>query len=164
MLNPVRAKLAADPKQWRWSSYKATSGFEKPSACLTTAWILQQFDQKPETANQKYRQFVQDGINARPIWEDLRSQILLGEEDFVEQFKDAAKGSEALTEIPRDQRFLQRPDLQQLFSGIDKDNKRLRNTVVIEAIEVHGYSQKNVADHLELHYSTINRILGSKRN
>ncbi|ACH39882.1 transposase of ISGbem_B, Y1_Tnp domain-containing [Citrifermentans bemidjiense Bem] len=164
VLNPVRAKLAADPAQWRWSSYKATSGLEKPAACLTTAWILQQFDQKPTSANKKYREFVQDGINARSIWEDLRSQILLGDEDFVEQFKDIAKGVEALTEIPRDQRFLQRPDLQELFSGIDKDNKRLRKNAVIEAIEVHGYAQKDVADHLGLHYSTINRILGNKRN
>lgn len=162
VLNPIRAKLAADPKQWQWSSYKATCGFEKPAACLTTAWILQQFDQKPETANQKYRQFVQEGVNARPIWEDLRSQILLGDEDFVEQFKDAAKGVEALAEIPRNPRFLQRPDLQQIFSGIDKNNKWLRDTAVKEAIEVHGYSQKEVADQLKLHYSTINRILSHK--
>ena len=30
VLNPVRAKMAESPEQWRWSSYRATAGREKP--------------------------------------------------------------------------------------------------------------------------------------
>jgi REP element-mobilizing transposase RayT len=30
VLNPVRAKAVKKPEQWRWSSYQATAGIEKP--------------------------------------------------------------------------------------------------------------------------------------
>ena len=36
VLNPVRAKAVARPEEWRWSSYRGTSGMEKPHPCLTT--------------------------------------------------------------------------------------------------------------------------------
>ncbi|WP_129127626.1 helix-turn-helix domain-containing protein [Geomonas oryzae] len=31
--------------------------------------------------------------------------------------------------------------------------------MIREAVEHHGYTQKAVADHFHLHYSTVNRIL-----
>ena len=40
VLNPVRAKAVKRPEQWRWSSYQATAGIEKPHPCLSTEWIL----------------------------------------------------------------------------------------------------------------------------
>jgi helix-turn-helix protein len=35
---------------------------------------------------------------------------------------------------------------------------------MIEAVEKHGYSQKEVADHLGMHYSTISKIVGLPRS
>lgn len=34
---------------------------------------------------------------------------------------------------------------------------------VIEAVQVHGYSQREVADYLEMHYSTISKLVGRKK-
>jgi REP element-mobilizing transposase RayT len=34
VLNPVRAKLVKDPKDWEWSSYRATVGVKNPAAEL----------------------------------------------------------------------------------------------------------------------------------
>ena len=51
--NPVRAGLVEYPAQWRWSSYGATVGREKPPACLTTSWVLGQFSSKRRKAEKK---------------------------------------------------------------------------------------------------------------
>ncbi len=40
VLNPVRAKMATRPNQWRWSSYRTTSGEELAPPWLVTEWIL----------------------------------------------------------------------------------------------------------------------------
>jgi hypothetical protein len=159
VLNPVRAHLTKKPEAWRWSSYQGTCGKEKPANCLSTDWLLRQFDPNLTKAARMYRKFVQDGIDAPPIWNELRSQILLGDEDFVLQFSEAAKGAEPLAEIPKCQRFLDRPSLHHLLPESLRENKVLRDKVVVEAIENHGYTQRAVADHLGVHYSTVNRIL-----
>ena len=39
------------------------------------------------------------------------------------------------------------------------DKKSKRNEKIKEATEMHGYSQKEVADYLGLHYSTISRLV-----
>ncbi|WP_430232896.1 hypothetical protein [Nitrosomonas communis] len=62
-LNPVRAQMVRSAKAWRWSSYRATAGYEENAACLTTERILAGFDKtKPKRiAQQHYRDFVKAG-------------------------------------------------------------------------------------------------------
>ena len=81
------------------------------------------------------------------------------EVEQFDRFSEVAKGAEELKEIPRSQRFLSRPALHDLFCENQADNRKQRNEVITEAVQVHGYSQKEVADYLELHYCTISRIL-----
>ena len=159
VLNPVRAKMTNKPEGWPWSSYTGTAGLVTPAVLLTTDWILQQFGEKPKVAKQRYREFVKDGIGGVSIWEGIRSQILLGDDGFVDEFSDVAKGIEKLTEIPKSQRFLHRPALEQFLPKEARQDKKLRDRLVVEAVEVHGYDQKTVADHLQLHYSTVSRIM-----
>jgi DNA-binding transcriptional regulator LsrR (DeoR family) len=54
-----------------------------------------------------------------------------------------------------------RPDLAQLFSDADANraNKSLRNRAMRAAHFEHGYRQKEIADHLGLHYTTVSNIL-----
>jgi len=61
VLNPVRAKIVKDPKDWRWSSYQATTGY-KGIPCLTTDWILSQFAREQKAASILYQTFVLSGI------------------------------------------------------------------------------------------------------
>jgi len=157
VLNPVKAKLVQSPKEWPWSSYRATAGIEKPHACLTTAWILSQFGVREGVAQGRYKNFVREGMERASIWKQVKGQVLLGEDAFTERFKNYLKGHEAIKEIPRSQRFLHRPSLVQHFSKC-KDN-HTRNRKIQEAIEKYGYSQKAIADHLGMHYASISRIL-----
>jgi putative transposase len=164
VLNPVRAKAVPHPDQWRWSSYCATAGKEKPHACLTTDWILGQFGRKRRQAEKKYREFVEAGTGKEKLWEQVRGQSILGEEDFVETLLEYVKGQRDIKEIPRNQRYLKRPGLNELFAGGSKKNEADRARTIREAIESHGYSQKEVADYLGLHYSTVSRLSRKGKN
>ena len=62
-------------------------------------------------------------------------------------------------EIPRKQRFAARPGLDALFrrdSGEGKGRIFRRVRVVVER---YGYSQREVAEYLGVHYSSVSRIL-----
>ena len=38
----------------------------------------------------------------------------------------------------------------------------LKNRNIIKAVEEYGYSQKEIADYLKVHYSTISRLINEK--
>jgi REP element-mobilizing transposase RayT len=158
VLNPVRAKTVTHPDQWQWSSYRATAGKEKAHPCLTTDWILGQFGRKRRHAEKKYREFVVAGIGEGKLWEQVKVQSILGEEDFVETLLGYVKGQKDIKEIPKSQRYIKRRRLQEIFAGEVMRNKSERNRKIREAVETHGYSQKEVADYLGLHYSTVSRL------
>lgn len=159
VLNPVRAKAVKSPEQWEWSSYQATVGLEKSHSCLTTELVLSQFGSKTGLARQRYKEFVKAGIGEEPIWSNLKGQILLGEDTFVERFMDYLKGREDIREIPKRQRYINRPNLDRLFERDVLRNNQKRDKKIVEATERYGYSQKEVADYLGMHYSTISRLI-----
>jgi hypothetical protein len=97
------------------------------------------------------------------IWLKVKAQVLLGEEDFVKRLNAYVRGREGIREIPRGQRYMARPDLKTLFSEKVLREKGRRDGRIVEAIERHGYSQKEVADYLGMHYSTISRAVSAKR-
>jgi REP element-mobilizing transposase RayT len=162
VLNPVRAKAVREPKEWKWSSYRATSGVEKCHGCLSPEEILGRFAARKSVAQKKYREFVLTGIGEESIWKGLRGQSLLGEEEFIDKFVKHVRGYEKVEEIPRAQRYLSRPSLQKLFGSRVVEGLSRRDEAISEAVEKHGYSQKEVADHLDLHYSTISCIVNRR--
>ncbi len=148
ILNPVRAGAVEKPEEWRWSSYRATVGKEKPHSCLTTKWILGQFAGKQRQAEKKYREFIEAGIGAKSVWKEVKGQSILGEEDFAESFLDYVKGYREIKEIPKRQRYVSRPCLDVLFKEDIIENKRKKNA--IKAVERYGYSQKEVRKKLQI--------------
>lgn len=159
VLNPVRAKAAGTPGEWKWSSYRGTAGFEKPHPCLTIDWILGQFSIKRGIAGKKYREFVRAGIGESTIWTSVKGQIILGKEDFVEKFIDHVRKHEEIREIPRSQRYVNRPALAELFKAETMIEKHRRNKKIREAVIRYGYNQNEISDHIGMHYSTISRLL-----
>jgi REP element-mobilizing transposase RayT len=152
VLNPVRARMAESPEQWRWSSYRATAGREKPHACLATDWVLGQFSGKRSKAEQEYRQFVKWGIGEKSVMLDVKGQVILGEDEFVDSLVDHLKKHRHVPEIPRSQRYANRPLLDKIFNESILRDKRKRDSKMIEAIEKHGYRQSDIARHLGLHH------------
>ena len=61
VLNPVRARTIKHPRLYKWSSYRATAGMAQAHPCLTPDEILSHFGQRKLSAQEKYRDFVQEG-------------------------------------------------------------------------------------------------------
>jgi hypothetical protein len=103
------------------------------------------------------------GIGEKTIWTEVRGQALLGEEDFVDKLLDHLKKRKDILEIPRSQRYAHRPSLDKLFSKEVQLNQRKRRGAITKAVEQYGYGQREIADHLGLHYSSVSRIMKGER-
>ncbi len=130
VLNPIRAEIVENPRDWAWSSYRATAAFKRPHPCLTVKWILSHLNKDTGKAVREYRKFVMDGIGKGTIWTELKGQILLGGTKFVEELKNHLRGYHDIPEIPKGQRFLNRPELGEIFvEGVVSD-KAKRNLAI----------------------------------
>jgi REP element-mobilizing transposase RayT len=159
VLNPVRTGMVEKPEKWKWSSYQATAGRGKSHLCLTTDWILGQFDTKRSRAEKRYRRFVIDGIKQESVFNYVKAQSILGEEDFVDSLKGYIKGYKDIAEISKSQRYLDRPEIKKIFISSTLHNREKRNRKIIEAVNKYGYTQREVADYLGMHFTSISRIL-----
>jgi len=157
VLNPVRAKMVAKPEEWKWSSYRYTAGTIKAPEYLTTDWIIGLFSSNKKEAQSLYRRFVKEGIDTSSPWDELQGQILLGEESFIDKYRELLQDKIEIKEIPRTQRYLNRPKLSVLFS---KEYKKAQRDERIHTAHVkHGYRLKEIADHLGIHYTTVTKAL-----
>lgn len=157
VLNPVRAKMSKHPRDWRWSSYRATSGETASPPFLCTDWLLEQFDKLPERANLRYRRFVKDGVGVS-LWDDVEGGVVLGSEEFIDQVRPLLRDAVRSKEIPRAERLLAKPPLVVLLQDTDGD-KALRDQRIYDAVRIHDYTLFQLQEYLGLHYSTVSRIV-----
>jgi len=150
VLNPVRARAAKQPGAWPWSSYRATAGQTATPAFLTVAWILEQFGKRVKPAQERYRQFVAEGVGTRSPWAQLTGQIYLGGETFVAKHQPDG----VIREVPRRQTQAKRPSLEELVGG-----GRAWRQGLVEAYQRYGYRLREIADHVGVHYATVSRQL-----
>ena len=148
VLNPVRVKGGVEMGAWKWSSYRATAGLASVPEFLSIDWLLAQFGKNRPAAHKRYREFVRDGLKNRP-WEDLRGQIYLGSEAFIE--RHSAQDKE-IKEIPRAQLKAVKPTLERIFA-------KGGETGIAQAYREHGYRLHEIAMHLGVHYATVSRRL-----
>ncbi|XSG84916.1 MAG: transposase [Methylohalobius sp. ZOD2] len=86
-LNPVRAGLVEDPKDYPWSGHLPYLSGTGPE-WLTTDWVLSQFHSHSETARARYAKFVMDGMGGsrRPEFQTGSAEgRLLGDDGFIER-------------------------------------------------------------------------------
>lgn len=163
VINPVRAGMVARPEDWPWSSYRATAGLPlSPAAAgafdfLTTAWLLGQFGRTEAAARQRYRAFVSAGIGTDSPWSKLQSQIFLGKETFLERLKEVLPEKAAVQEIPKLQRYANRPPLKDIFG--EWKTRRKRDEAIVASYITYGYEQKEIARFLGMHYTTVCRAI-----
>lgn len=154
VLNPVRAHMVRSARDWPWSNYRATAGMTTAPNWLETDWILAAFAERKKEAQTAYRRFVSDGRNQPSPWEDLKNQIYLGSEAFVEVMQRKMDVDQRLSEIPKTQR---RPVARPLTWYFKKH--RDRDAAIFEAFTSGGYNMREIGDHVGLHYSRISRIV-----
>jgi len=60
--NPVEGGLCGSAAEWRWSSYRASAGLERPPPFLDDKRLLTYFGDVPEQSRRVYRAFVDDFV------------------------------------------------------------------------------------------------------
>jgi REP element-mobilizing transposase RayT len=158
VLNPVRARMVRSAKDWPWSSYRATVGQVQRPLWLNTDWILSAFGTRKAEASAAFSTFVSKGKNQPSPWEDLKNQIYLGDERFVEEMQERLENDKDLSEVPLAQR---RPRAKTLAEY--KKQAANRNEAIAVAYASGGYSMKEIGDYFGLHYSRVSRLIGLER-
>ena len=154
VLNPVRAGMCAMPQQWPWSSYNATIASTPTPHWLHTSWLLAQFGQEPAAARRAYVDHVRAGIGLPSVWEGLKSQLYLGDDDFAQQLDHLVQHQRGDAEIARMQRAAGMQPL--LHISTDATN---RHAAMASAYATGCYSLKQIADAFGVHYATVSRVV-----
>jgi DNA-binding MarR family transcriptional regulator len=89
--------------------------------------------------------FVRSGIKAESPLKAIKGQLFLGQENFIEEIKHLLRGKERLKEITREERYLTRP--------------ALKDQVMYEAHLQYGYTLKEIAEYIGVHYTTVSRAI-----
>ena len=157
-LNPVRARMVKAPGLWPWSSYRAIVGTQSAPRWLAVNAVLAQFGRNRNHARQRYERYVAEGVGAPSPWIDLRGQIYLGDERFVERMQARLGGQADDINIPRAQR--RRPALP--LAKIERGSKG-RDEAILAAYETGHYSYSQIAKHFGLHFTSVGRIVRNGR-
>ena len=163
VLNPVRINLASDPADYSWSSFRATAGLDPAVAWLTRDWILGQFHQQRRRAERQYQAFVREGIEAVSPWSNLRGQVLLGTDKFVNRLTPLLEGKTSIKEVPRAQRYAHRPTLSQTLPLRKLRTKPARDAAIRLSYMRYGYRMQEIAKHLGLHYTTVSKVVNQRK-
>lgn len=159
VLNPARAGLVSDPAEWRWSSYRATVGDAPIPAFLTADWLLALSGIAERGGAQRaYRAFVRAGLEGAADAPGLAGGALTSLRQVLVTPVGMDGGAvPKLREVPRAQRFAGRPTLGELFSEVhSRADRNARCTVAVRSF---GYTLRELADFLGLHYATVSRVL-----
>lgn len=153
VLNPVCARLVRTPAQWRWSSYRATAGLVRLPSFLHCDELLESLTTGDSSqAATRYREFVAQE-NAQTT--RLSDEAILGDEAFVAQFQ--AYRARASREVPSREARL---PIEAFFRGAV--TRAARNAGVVAAFQAR-YALTDIARYLEVHPSTISRIVTAHR-
>lgn len=158
VLNPVRARMVHEAGEWPWSSYRATAGLESPPPCLTRDWILQHFGDRLGTATRHYQQFVREGKNQPAPWEQLKNQVYLGSDAFMERVQQEIDPEQSLDDTPR-------PQSLEPAKPLDYYNKRFpqRNEALARAWLDGHYSLEAIGQHFGVSRMTVSRAVKAFR-
>ena len=159
VLNPVRARMVKEAKDWPWSSYRATAGFTLPEFCLTTDWILSSYGRTRKKAQQQYRTFVQQGKNQPSPWESLKNQIYLGNDDFVQDMQSKIDPEQSLNDIPTPQKQAPKKPLlyfEQCFC--------VRDEAMFQAYISGHYTLSEVGKWFGVSHATVSRAVKQYEN
>lgn len=154
VLNPVRAGMVKKPADWRWSSYRACVGLEPAAPWLAVDGLLVQFAKRRSLAQERYAQFVAEGIKAASPWTNLRGQVFLGDERFVQSMQAHLQSGNDDVQIPFAHRRPPPPPLAEIERHAPD-----RNAAIAAAYATGGYSYQQLADYFLVHFTTIGRVV-----
>ncbi|MCH8057356.1 MAG: transposase [Proteobacteria bacterium] len=154
VLNPVRAKMVGRPEEWPWSSYVAMGNRRAAPDWLEVDGMLAYFGENRRSAVSAYRRFVMAGIGQQSPWGQLKGQIYLGGEQFLEAMQHRLDGQDDSVEFPRAQR---RPKAKSL-EYYDRNSSSHKDAMRM-AYASGGFTLQAIAAYFGVHYSTVSRAV-----
>ena len=154
VLNPVRAGMVKNPEDWQWSSYRSMIGLSNGPTWFNNGWLLSAFGDRNDAAKKRYSKFVLAGIDRGSIWSELKHQVYLGDDQFVERVQLLIDKDKDLSETPAIQ---SRPAAKPISEYLQQENDR--NTAIACAYQSGGYTLAEIAGYFNLHYSTVSVIV-----
>ena len=161
VLNPLRAGMAPSLNDWPWSSFPLTIGASQSPDWFDPDVLLRQFASERSTERstersatiQAYREFVMAGKGLPSPMLDLRHQLLLGDDAFVELHKLALSGA-PLREVSKAQRRAVAMTLPQYqLRHADRDE------AMAHAYLSGAYTMAMIAEHFGVHSMTVSRAV-----
>ncbi len=156
VLNPVRAGMVKNAGEYGWSSYRAMLGDAPAPPWLSVDGLLSLFAKRRGTARQRYAQFVAEGVGKESIWHELRQQIYLGDEEFIQSMQKKVDSTDMMA-VPRAQRRSPAPSL-----NVITRRYKQRDDAIVAAYATGAYSYREIAEHFGLHLVTIGRIIRAR--
>ena len=157
-LNPVSARLAVRPEDYRWSTYAATVGIVPLPEYLSIDWLTTLFDGSSlEEAQRRLRGLMAE---AKPIDAYLRQNEMSVDPEAVRRVLRSYVGEQwRLATLPRLYRTALRSKLSELVQvGM---TPQARVVAIYEAHVEHGYTLAEIARELRLDQSTVSKIFRS---
>lgn len=153
VLNPVRANMVKIPGNYPWSSHREMLA-NNEYGIIDREDVLNRFD-----GVQEYEKYINQKIEDRDIWEDLKGGLVLGSINFVENIKKyISKESKKSANIKKIEKHVGRPTLSEMFDGKYSDRKE-RNELIYKAFRDYGYSLSEIGREVGLHNSFVGKIV-----
>ena len=82
-LNPVRAKIVDDPKDYEWSSYNVYA-YGKKNSIIQEHSIYERLSKGETKRRRKYREFVKGMLKEKNAMKgEMERRVVYGDEDFI---------------------------------------------------------------------------------
>ncbi len=106
---------------------------------LETDWILGQFTRQRKRAIEKYINFVREGVGLPSIWSDLKNQVFLGSDRFINKHQKKINKKGSLDEVSRLQK-------RKAPRSLDYNDNRYKNQkqAILSAYLSGGYTLKKL--------------------
>ena len=121
--------------------------------------LLAQFGKQRRPAQGRYAKFVTEGIRAPSPWQQLKGQVFLGDEQFIERMQKRVSGQQRQdVQIPLAHRRAPPATLRQIEKAAPD-----RNTAIMQAHGTGAYSYQEIGGHFGIHFTTVGRIVRDGR-
>lgn len=158
--NPIRANLVKKPELYRWSSYPAIAGYSPPESFLAIDKVLSHFYHDKIRAQKAYIRFVNiKSTDERELQAKENTHPILGSEDFIEKCLETMLKERKHKMISKKELRAIRPSLDKIINEEALLDKQEQKKAILAAREKYGYTLKEIATFLRVHYTTITGII-----
>src|SRR3990172_12124934 len=120
-LNPVRAKMVTFPHEYGWSSHLEYLG--KGKGIVDIDRVLRLFSEEVSTARKRYREFVDEAVEAGrdELYYRAIDQQIVGDEKFVEKVEK---------ELADPERQIRKPSLEAILKAVEEQTGVGREEII----------------------------------